>query len=87
MIPNHDNRDPEFLHGGRWIHWSEDGVHFAPIQKSGDAFVFGSLYVPDDPLFGEPQTDGSATELWGFESVKPSSGRDWAVERFEWRIG
>jgi len=87
MIPNFDNRDPAFLHGGRWIHWSEDGIHFAPIQKCDDVFVFGSLHVPGDPLSGEPRTGDSPTELWGFESVKPPSGRDWDVERIEWRIG
>ena len=89
MIPNHDRWDA----GGQWIHWSEDGIHFAPIQKSADVFLFGSLYVPYDPLFGEPQTKGFPTEFWGFETINMSS--DWNnpynlrmdVERIEWRIG
>ena len=79
MIPNHGQ-------GGRWIHWSEDGIHFAPVTKSDHVFLFGSLYVPYDPLFGEAQTEEPTTEFWGFESVKPSD-RDWDVERIEWRIG
>ena len=82
MIPNYDfNKDQ------RWIHWSEDGVHFAPIQNSPDVFLFGSLYVPNDPLFGEPQAAETPAELWGFETVKSSSGRDWDVERIEWSLG
>jgi len=84
MIPNHDYRDDDDT---RWIHWSEDGIHFAPIQTSDDVFMFGSLYVPCDPMFGEPQTEESTTEFWGFETVKSSSGRDWDVERIEWSLG
>ncbi len=83
MIPNHDFNDDN----GRWIHWSEDGLHFAPIRANGEVFLFGSLYVPNDPLFGDPQSAGPATELWGFETVKSPSGRDWDVERIEWRLG
>ena len=82
MIPNYD-----FDEDARWIHWSEDGIHFAPIQKSPDVFLFGSLYVPNDPMFGEPQTAVPTTEFWGFETVKSSSGRDWDVQRIEWRLG
>ena len=70
----------------RWIHWSEDGIHFVPMEKGDHVFRFGSLYSPYDPLFGEPQTGEPTTEFWGFESVKPPD-RDWDVERIEWRIG
>lgn len=83
MIPNYDYNDES----GRWIHWSEDGIRFAPIQKSDGVFLFGSLYVPYDLLFGEPQTEESTTEFWGFETMKSSSGPDWDVERIEWKLG
>ena len=82
MIPNFDHPDT----GKPWIHWSEDGIHFAPIEASDVAFRFGSLYVPYDPLAGEPQTQEFTTEFWGFQSVKPPD-RDWDVERIEWKIG
>jgi hypothetical protein len=82
MIPNYDYDEDE-----RWIHWSEDGVHFAPILRSEDVFLFGSLYVPNDPLFGQPQSDETPTEFWGFETIKSLNGRDWDVERIEWRLG
>ncbi len=81
MIPNYDYNDDE-----RWMHWSEDGLHFAPILKSADVFLFGSLYVPYDLLFGEPQVE-ECTSFWGFETVKSSKGRDSDVERMEWSIG
>ena len=84
MIPNYGDMAGE--KGERWIHWSEDGIHFAPIEKSNNVFPLGSLYSPCDPLFGEPQTTDSTTEFWGFESVK-APDRDWGVERIEWRIG
>lgn len=83
MMPNHDYQDES---GARWMHWSEDGIHFAPILKSNEVFMFGSLYVPSDPLFGEPQTAETPTTFWGFETVN-SPGRDWDVERIEWSIG
>ena len=84
MIPNYGDMAGE--KGERWIHWSEDGIHFAPIEKSNNVFPLGSLYSPCDPLFGEPQTTDSTTEFSGFESVK-APDRDWGVERIEWRIG
>jgi hypothetical protein len=90
MIPNYG--DMEHDQGEQWIHWSEDGIHFAPIEKSNNVFVFGSLYVPYDSLSGDPssgdcQAEESTTVFWGFESVKPPSDRDWDVERIEWTIG
>ena len=36
MIPHHEN----------WIHWSEDGIHFAPVANDPNSFTFGTLYVP-----------------------------------------
>ena len=83
MIPNYDNRKD----GNRWIHWSEDGLHFAPIQQKDSIFLFGSLYMPNDPLSGEPHAGESTGEFWGFESVKSPAGKDWDVERFEWKLG
>ena len=68
-----------------WLHWSEDGINFAPIMASEDVFIFGSLYVPHDPLAGETQTEGFASEYWGFESVKPDD-RDWDLARVELKI-
>ncbi len=82
MIPNYD-----YDADAKWMHWSEDGVTFAPIIQSPDVFLFGSLYVPNDPLFGEPQCSQTPTTYWGFETVKPTDGRDWDVERIEWTIG
>jgi hypothetical protein len=57
-----------------------------PAARSNGVFVFGSLYSPYDPLFGEPQTAEPTTAFWGFESVK-TPDRDWDVERIEWRLG
>ena len=78
MIPNFGDMAGE--RGERWIHWSEDGIHFVPIEKSNNVFPFGSFYSPYDPLFGEPQTGEPTMEFWGFESVKPPD-RAWDVER------
>ena len=86
MVPNHTVQDVLSETGQRWIHWSQDGIHFVPAGRSNGVFVFGSLYSPYDPLFGQPQTGEPVTEFWGFESVK-TPDRDWDVERFEWRLG
>jgi hypothetical protein len=78
-------------HYRSWIHWSEDGIHFAPIADSPHVFRFGSLYVPEDPLFGEPVTGEPSSTFWGFESVlksKPGvTPMDWDIERIEWAFG
>ena len=74
------------------ILWSEDGIHFTdPLcDKPNKLFVFGSLYVPYDPLFGEPVTDRPVTKFWGFESVNRTPGvkpANWDLERIEWEFG
>ena len=83
MMPNY--RHPSLQKRPLWMHWSEDGIHFAPIMASEDVFIFGSLYVAHDPLAGETQTEGSASEYFGFEGVKPDD-RDWDLARIEWKI-
>jgi len=70
--------------------WSEDGIHFAPIVcPKKDLFIFGSLYVPYDPLFGDPVTNQPVTSFWGFESelMRQKDPRDWDVVRMEWGFG
>jgi hypothetical protein len=70
------------------ILWSQDGIHFTePLAaRSNDLFLFGSLYVPYDPLCGEPRTDKPVTKYWGLES-KQVEGRGWDVVRIEWEFG
>jgi hypothetical protein len=82
MMPNH-----HFDDAARWVHWSEDGVHFVPICRSEGVFLFGSIYVPNDPTFGEPQCTETPTTYWGFETINPTDKRDWDVFRIEWTIG
>jgi len=55
--------------GVQTILWSEDGIHFTLPLASGieKLFKYGSLYVPDDSLCGEPVTDKPVTKYWGFE--------------------
>ena len=75
--------------------WSEDGIHFTPPLATGKEklFLFGSLYVPHDPLCGKPVTDKPVTKYWGLESVYravpdvPSSPHNWDVVRIEWGFG
>ena len=65
MIPHHQN----------WIHWSEDGIHFAAVANDPNIVRFGALYVPGDPLFGEPAGVEPSTRYWGFETIdKPRPG-------------
>ena len=81
MIPHHDG----------WIHWSEDGIHFAPIfSDSEKIFRFGSLYIPNDPLFGEPVASESGTRFWGFDNPSVNPGEipmRLDVVRMEWGFG
>ena len=94
------------------ILWSEDGTHFSPplnkqVPKTEFAvygnhylpkelFVFGSLYVPYDPLFGKPVTDKPGMKFWGLDNRHPGKGGpnsskggpgSWTVERMEWSFG
>jgi len=68
------------------ILWSEDGIHFTePLEAKGkELFLFGSLYVPYDPLCGKPITNKPVTKYWGLESVR---GKGWDVVRIEWEFG
>jgi len=70
------------------ILWSQDGIHFSePLAaKSNELFLFGSLYLPDDPSCGEPITDKPVTKYWGLESRKVE-GSSWDVVRIEWEFG
>lgn len=81
MIPHHDE----------WIHWSEDGIHFAPIFRDTEKiFRFGSLYVPNDPLFGTPVAEHSGTRFWGFDNPLLNPGETpmrLDVVRMEWGFG
>ena len=81
MIPHHQN----------WIHWSEDGIHFAPVANDPNIFRFGALYVPGDPLFGEPAGVEPSTRYWGFETIdktRPGNQRpDPDVEGIEFEFG
>ena len=45
------------------ILWSEDGIHFSEPLPAQQLFLFGSLYVPYDSLFGEPVTDKPVTHV------------------------
>jgi hypothetical protein len=81
MIPHHDE----------WIHWSEDGIHFAPIFRDSEKiFRFGSLYIPNDPLFGEPVSTEIGTSFWGFDNPRVNPGETpirLDVERMDWGFG
>ncbi|MCP5114691.1 MAG: hypothetical protein GY953_28005, partial [bacterium] len=78
-------------HYNEWIHWSEDGIHFAPITQDADnIFRFGSLYVPNDPLFGKPVTSEPGARFWGFDNPRINPGETpirMDVERMEWSFG
>jgi hypothetical protein len=71
--------------------WSEDGIHFtgslendyySPFPKK--FFCCGSLYVPHDPLFGNPASDKPVTKYWGLDNIKT---RNWHLVRMEWEFG
>ena len=71
--------------------WSEDGIHFAPIFSDPEKiFRFGSLYIPNDPLFGEPVATASGTRFWGFDNPLVNPGEtpvNLDVVRMEWGFG
>jgi hypothetical protein len=54
------------------IHWSPDGIHFHnvddPLSRGIKTPVFSSLYLPQDPLSGDPVTDGEPDQFWGLET-------------------
>lgn len=77
---------------GSILCWSQDGLNFSqPIVRGGDKlFIFGSLYLPNDPLCGKPVTDQPVTKYWGFESVNRTPGKkpgNWDLVRIELEFG
>ena len=73
------------------VMWSEDGLHFtAPLENDyytplpQNFFMFGSLYVPHDPLFGAAVTDKPVTKYWGLDNIKT---KNWHFVRMEWEFG
>ena len=70
------------------ILWSEDGLHFTPLplEDNKNLFLFGSLYLPNDPLCGQPVTTKHVRKYWGFETVlqedrvKSSDDLDWTAD-------
>ena len=69
------------------ILWTEDGVHFVPLVESAGTFLFGSLYCPYDPLFGDPVTDAPVTRYSGLQSVFYPGTTGWDVEQIDWQFG
>ena len=67
--------------------WTEDGIHFVPLVESAGTFLFGSLYCPYDPLFGDPVTDQPVTRYRGLQSVFYPGTTGWDVEQIEWGFG
>ena len=53
------------------IHWSPDGLHFKNVDNPRSRGVYPpmycALYIPNDPLNGEPITNKEQDELWGLE--------------------
>ena len=69
------------------ILWTEDGVRFVPLVETEGTFQFGSLYCPNDPLFGEPVSQEHVTRYWGLQSVYHRGTTGWIIERIEWQFG
>ena len=69
------------------IHWSPDGLHFAnvddPVSRGIKTPIFSSLYVPYDPLSGDPVTNKEPDELWGLETKQTTNTNpvDWRIVR------
>ena len=71
------------------IHWSPDGVHFAnvyaPERQGFKVPLFSALYLPNDPLSGDPVTTVEPNVFWGLETrqygPKPASERNWDLFR------
>jgi hypothetical protein len=77
---------------GSILCWSQDGLRFSPpIVRGGDKlFIFGSLYLPNDPLCGKPVTNQLVTKYWGFESVNRTPNKkpgNWDLVRIELEFG
>lgn len=70
-----------------WVLWFEDGLHFVPLTEGEGTFVYGSLYVPYDPLFGKPVNGQPTTEFWGLDTQFNNGANGIDVGRLEWRFG
>ncbi len=77
-----------------WMHWSRDGIHFAPIvNDKAHVFRFGAIFLENDPLVGGTGESAQPGTYWGFETVRkligvPENPRsvEYDVDRFEWLI-
>ena len=69
------------------IHWSPDGLHFHnvddPVSRGIKTPVFSSLYLPHDPLCGDPVTDKEPDQFWGLETRQTANSNpvDWKLFR------
>jgi len=69
------------------IHWSPDGLHFHnvddPVSRGIKTPVFSSLYLPNDPLCGDPVTDKEPDQFWGLETRQTANSNpvDWKLFR------
>ncbi len=69
------------------IDWSPDGLHFHevddPVSRGVKTPVFSSLYLPYDPLSGDPVTDKEPDQLWGLETRQTPNNNpvDWRLVR------
>jgi len=76
-----------FPASGNDMLWSEDGVHFAKVYSGKASIVFGSLFLPEDPLSNQSLPASSTNKWWGFESVNVNGKRNWDIQRIEWELG
>jgi hypothetical protein len=67
-----------FGNGGHLIHWSPDGLHWHtvddPRSRGVATPVLSALYLPHDPLSGEPVTDKEPHIFWGLETDPKKEG-------------
>ena len=69
------------------IYWSPDGLHFHevddPVSRGVKTPVFSSLYLPYDPLSGDPMADKEPDQLWGLETRQTPNNKpvDWKLFR------
>jgi hypothetical protein len=67
-----------FGNGGHLIHWSPDGLHWHtvddPRSRGVTAPILSALYLPHDPLSGEPVTDKEPHTFWGLETDPKKEG-------------
>ncbi len=61
------------------IHWSPDGLHFKNVDDPKSRGIvspyYSSLYIPYDPLCGDPVTNKEPDELWGLEPKINEGGK------------